>query len=225
MFFSCLCSLGLDGIYVSWGNVPFDVKKLTDIHVWSISSPGVSLVSIMKAVCVPQIKVLQNGVMLTEEQQKRLPRKWGNTDRVMVFVCGGMGVLKADMVDACVGAAHKGHGSVTHPDRMSKATRSDISNVSFDVIDNKKTLQQLRKAREDQEGGVNRTIEEMGFQGWTGPCEKIELDSCSGVIAEPVHSELLGVIREAIRCILGRVRRAGQGDDKLFYNDFTFSLK
>ena len=152
---------------------------------------------------------LENGVLLSKSQQESL---LGLDENDLIFVTGGMGVYNADMVDAQKFAAAKGVGNATKPDRMSHAARSqkdernsaciDMSLLWDDSIfgDLRKTLQQLRHIRSrlakiGRKGVRKKLLSIFGLQLFASPGESIEFDPTRNIPPEPLHSEVLGVLR------------------------------
>ena len=122
-------------------------KTVDDVHALAMVPPGVDLTKALN-VFVPEIQSLQNGWLLSEQEQLGLPGKYRDIEQYRIFVTGGVGVGQADMVDAAVFSAHLGVGA-NKCDRSSQATKADISQASEYSVggENRKTLQQLRELR------------------------------------------------------------------------------
>lgn len=181
-------------MYWSWGNVPFDDKCIDDIQVLALVPAGANLVHAMKFY-IGQIQTFQDGFTLTEEEQKRLGPDF-DFNKTTIFVTAGVGIIKADMVDAQKSLASRSAGRALSFDRMSHARRSDIANPRAEVVP--KTLQQTRLLRARVEeartaGEREALLKGYGVHAHTGVAEHLKMNGSLHVPPEPMHSELQGV--------------------------------
>lgn len=205
--------MSLEALYFSWGNLPFATRTLEDIHVLGFVPEGANLMDCLKIALRHEIIRLENGFLMTNEEAALIPGV--DTTKELVFVCGGVALFKLDMVAAQHMAASKRPGKADHSDRMSHVHRDDLGNLEYDIRANRKTVQQVRDLREKlaveevSSEEVARRLQEMGLHEWDSVVEYLKADAHSQIPPEPLHSELLGIVRLAFQKLLEELTEGG----------------
>jgi hypothetical protein len=181
----------IGGLYVTLGNLPFQLRQSADnLHIWGLVPPDSNISDCLNECMIEQIKKLQRGYECIMFGEK-------------VWLVGGIGCWTCDLPQGNEIANVKSQ-SATFPCRMCLVDRPKLNCLHFDIETNARTykthLKQIQQLRESTENKTkkNSIAKSLGIQYTTNTIEQLAFDMIEQTPFDALHMEKGGLTKDCI---------------------------